>query len=216
VGTRTFAGEVADFARDAGLRIAGLLEPRDPDRVGTTIHGLPVMPLEEVPDGERGVIIGTGDPRRREIVARVQRAGWEPVSLVHPGAHLAPSASVGRGALLGPGVVVGAYTTIGDHVVLGPGTLVSHHTEIGEFATLWPGVNVAGNVRVESDAFLGMGAVVRDQASIGAGAVVAMGAVVVGDVPPEAQVRGVPARAARRWGSWLRRRIRSSLRIIRR
>jgi sugar O-acyltransferase (sialic acid O-acetyltransferase NeuD family) len=193
VGTRTFAGEVADFARDAGLSIAGLLEPRDTDRIGTTIHDVPVMPLEELPDGERGVIIGTGDPDRREIVARVQRAGWEPVSLVHPGAHLAPSASVGQGALIGPGVVVGAYTSIGEHVVVGRGTLVGHHTEIGEFTTLGPGVNVAGNVRVERDAFLGMAAVVRDHVSIGAGAVVAMGAVVVGDVAPETEVRGIPA-----------------------
>lgn len=194
VGTRTFAGEVADFARDAGLSIAGLLEPRDTDRIGTTIHGIPVVGLEEASEGERRVIIGTGDPQRREIVARAQRAGWEPVSLVHPGAHLAPSASIGQGVLIGPGVVVGAYTTIGEHSVLGRGALVGHHTEIGEFATLGPGVNVAGNVRVERDAFLGMAAVVRDHTSIGAGAVVAMGAVVVGDVAPDAEVRGVPAR----------------------
>jgi sugar O-acyltransferase (sialic acid O-acetyltransferase NeuD family) len=194
VGTRTFAGEVADIARDAGLSVAGLLEPRDLDRIGTTIHGLTAMPLEKDPGGERQVIIGTGDPQRREIVARARRAGWEPVSLLHPRAHLAPSASVGQGVLVAPGVVVGAYATIGDHVLLARGTLVGHHTEIGDFATLQPGANVAGNVRVEEDAFLGMGAVVRDHVSIGAGAVVAMGAVVVSDVAPGAEVRGLPAR----------------------
>jgi acetyltransferase EpsM len=83
---------------------------------------------------------------------------------------------------------------IGDHAVLGRGALIGHHTEIGAFATVSPGTNVAGNVRVESDAFLGMGAVVRDHVTVGAEATVAMGAVVVRDVPPRAEVRGLPAR----------------------
>jgi sugar O-acyltransferase (sialic acid O-acetyltransferase NeuD family) len=218
VGTHTFAGEVADFAREAGLSIAGLLETGDPGRIGMTVQGLPVMPLEEGPGGEAEVqvIIGTGEPRRREVVARAQRAGWEPVSLVHPEAHLAASVSIGPGVLIAPGVVVGAYTTIGEHVVMGRGTLVGHHVEIGEFATLGPGVNLAGGVRIEPDTFFGMGAVVRDHVSIGAGAIVAMGAVVIGDVAPEAEVRGVPACAAPRWRSALRRRIPSSRRIFRR
>jgi sugar O-acyltransferase (sialic acid O-acetyltransferase NeuD family) len=194
VGTRTFAGEVADIARDAGLSIAGLLEPRDADRIGTTIHGLTVLPLQKDPGGERHVIIGTGEANRREIVARAAEAGWEPVSLVHPRAHLAPTASIGRGVLVAPGVVVGAYTAVADHVLLARGTLVGHHTEIGEYATLQPGCNVAGNVRVDEDAFLGMGAVVRDHVAIAAGAVVAMGAVVVGDVAAGDEVRGLPAR----------------------
>jgi sugar O-acyltransferase (sialic acid O-acetyltransferase NeuD family) len=196
VGTRTFAAEVADFARDAGLGLAGLLEPRDPERVGTTIHELPVESLEDGPGtgSARSVIVGTGDRDRREIVSRLAQAGWEPVALVHPRAHLAPSATVGDGALLGPLVGIGARAVIGDHVVLGRGALVGHHTSIGAFATLSPGVNIAGNVRVANDAFLGMGAVVRDHVVIGAGAIVAMGAVVVEDVPPGAEVRGLPAR----------------------
>jgi len=194
VGSRTFAGEVADFARDAGLSIAGLLEPLDPDRIGTTIHDLPVKPLERPPDSDPRVIIGTGDPKRREIVERVAAAGWKPVSLIHPAAHLAPSVTVGEGALVGPGVVVGAYTTIGEHVVLGRGSLVGHHTTIGDFATLGPGANVAGNVQVGEDVFIGIGAVIRDHVTVGADAVVAMGAVVVGEVEAGAEVRGLPAR----------------------
>ncbi len=191
VGTRTFAAEVLDLARDAGLHVIGLLEPFDRDRVGSEIHGLPVQWLE---DAEvRWAIVGTGDTARREIVARVRAAAAELVTLVHPHAHVAPTARVGTGVVVGPGVVVGACATIGDHVVCGRGTLVGHHTEIGTFATLSPGVNVAGNVRVDSDAFLGMGAVVRDHVTIGASAVIGMGSVVVGDVAAETEVRGVPA-----------------------
>jgi sugar O-acyltransferase (sialic acid O-acetyltransferase NeuD family) len=194
-GTRSFAAEVVGFARDAGWSVAGLLEPSAPERIGSTIHGLPVRALEDAPKGSRSAIVGTGAPARREIVARLKAAGWRLATLVHPVAHLAPSAAVGDGALVGPGAIVGACSTIGDHVVVGRGGLVGHHTVLGEFSTLGPGANVAGNVRVGSDAFIGMSAVVRDHVSVGAAAVVAMGAVVVADVPDGARVRGLPARA---------------------
>jgi sugar O-acyltransferase (sialic acid O-acetyltransferase NeuD family) len=195
-GTRSFAAEVVDFARDAGLRVAGLLEPVDRARVGQAIHDLPVAWLDDGP-GTAGavVLLGTGDAARRPLVERLRAAGWEPGLLVHPAAHVASSAAVGAGSIVGPGVVIGALARIGEHVVVGRGALVGHHTTIGDFATLGPGANVAGNVRVEEDAHVAMAAVVRDHTTVGAAAVVAMGAVVVGDVAPGTEVRGVPARA---------------------
>lgn len=195
VGTRSFAAEVVDFAAETGLVIAGLLEPFDRDRVGTTIHDLPVSWLEET--GAARALVGTGERSRRLIVGRLRAAGWTIDGLVHPKAHIARSSTVGDGAIVAPGVVVGARARIGDHVVLGRGALVGHHTEIGSFATLNPGANVAGNVRIGKDAFVGMGAVVREDVTVGASAVVAAGAVVVGDVDDAAEVRGLPARVHR-------------------
>ncbi len=194
VGTRSFAAEVAGFAEDAGHRVAGLLEPYDRDRVGSTIHGLPVTWLEDAPGGsERLAIVGTGESTRRAVVARLLIAGWELATLVHPRAHVARTARVGVGSLAGPGVVVGAYAAIGEHVLLARGALVGHHTEVGDFATIGPGANVAGNVRIHADAFVGMAAVVRDHVTVGRAAVVAMGAVVVRDVDAAVEVRGLPA-----------------------
>lgn len=194
-GTRTFSAEVADFARDAGVEPAGLLEPFDRERAGTSIHGLLVGWLEETePPPGATVLIGTGEPDRRELAERLAAGGWRPASFVHPTAHLAPSAEVGAGSIVGPGVVVGAMSRIGEQVVIGRGSLVGHHTEIEGFATLGPGANVAGNVRIGAGAFLGMAAVIRDHVEVGEGATVAMGAVVVGDVPAGTQVRGLPAR----------------------
>jgi sugar O-acyltransferase (sialic acid O-acetyltransferase NeuD family) len=199
VGTRSFAAEVAEFARDAGLHVLGLLEPYDRARVGQTIHDLSVSWLEEAPAGtSAAAIVGTGESRRRELTERLRSAGWQIGTLIHPRAHIAASTTIGSGSVIGPGVVVGARAAIGEHVVLGRGALVGHHTSIGAFSTLGPGANVAGNVRVEPDALIAMGALVRDHRTIGASAVVAMGAVVVGDVPAGIEVRGVPARAARR------------------
>jgi sugar O-acyltransferase (sialic acid O-acetyltransferase NeuD family) len=192
VGSRSFAGEVADFAEDCGFDVQGLLEPYDRDRVGRRVHDLPVSWLE---DGSPDLaVIATGEPDRRGIVARAESAGWRLATLVHPRAHVSRRSSVGEGAVLAPGVVVGAFSEVGEHAVLGRGALVGHHTAIEPFATLNPGVNVAGNVRVGEGAFLGMGAVVRDHLTIGESALVAAGAVVVDDVPAGVQVRGLPAK----------------------
>jgi UDP-perosamine 4-acetyltransferase len=191
VGTRSFAGEVADFAEEAGIDVLGLLEPYEPERIGTTIHGLPVTALEETPPGV--AIIGTGERARQEIASRVEALGWELLTVVHPRAHVSRRSSIGRGSVVGPGAVVGAYTRIGEHVVTGRGVLVGHHSEICDFVTLNPGANVAGNTRVGAGAFIGMAAVVRDHVTVGASALVAAGAVVVGNVPDGVEVRGLPA-----------------------
>lgn len=190
-GTRSFAAEVADFAEAAGHRVVGLLEPYAREQIGTTIHGFPVTWLEETAAAE--VVIGTGERSRREVVSRLESAGWTFVAIVHPRAHVSPRSDVGVGAVVAPGVVVGAHSSIGTHALLGRGVLVGHHTRIGAFVTLNPGANVAGNVGVGEDAFIGMAAVVRDHLAVGAGAVVAMGAVVLADVPDGAEVRGFPA-----------------------
>lgn len=194
-GTRSFAAEVAGYAREAGLELAGLLEPNDRDRIGGTVHGLPVAWLEDA-GAEAGTpaLVGTGDRDRREVAARLEAAGFRPATLVHPTAHVPARTEIGPGTIVAPGAVIGAEVRIGRQVVVGRGSLVGHHTHVGEFATLGPGANVAGNSRLGPDAFLGMGAVVRDHVTVGAGAVVAMGAVVIGDVEPSAEVRGLPAR----------------------
>ena len=180
VGTRSFAVEVVDFAAETGLEIAGLLEPFDRTRVGTTIHDLPITWLEET--GAARVLVGTGERSRRLIVGRLRAAGWTIDGLVHPKAHVARSSSVGKGAIVAPGVVVGARTRIGEHVVLGRGALVGQQTEVGAFATVGPGANVAGNVRIGEDASIGTAAVVLDHVTVGASAVVGAGAVVLADV----------------------------------
>jgi sugar O-acyltransferase (sialic acid O-acetyltransferase NeuD family) len=195
-GTRSFSAEVACFAEEAGLEVAGLLEPYDRARVGTRIHGYPVSWIEETPPSV--ALLGTGEMERRPLVDRLRAAGWELGTLVHPRAHVAATTELGAGVIVAPGVVIGAATQLGACAVVGRGALVGHHTELGAFSTLNPGANIAGNVKLGEDAVVGMGAVVRDHISVGVGSVVAMGAVVVGDVPPGVQVRGVPAAVSSR------------------
>jgi sugar O-acyltransferase (sialic acid O-acetyltransferase NeuD family) len=190
-GTGSFALEVVEYARAAGFPVAGLVELVDERRIGTEIHGLPVVASDD--GGGAGVVIALGGDRL-SYWAVLAGHGWTSVAVVHPRAHISPSAVVSPGAVVGPFAVIGAAAQIGPHVLVGRGALVGHHTVVEAGATLNPGANVAGNVRIGEGVVIGMGALVSNGIEIGAGAVVAAGAVVVRTVEAETRVQGVPAR----------------------
>jgi sugar O-acyltransferase (sialic acid O-acetyltransferase NeuD family) len=192
-GTGSFALEVAEYARAAGLEVAGLIELQDPSRVGTEVHGLPVRSADDPPADGAAAVLGAGGDRLAHWEALAPH-GWRAVSVVHPAAHISPSGRVGPGCVIGPGAVVGAASELGEHVLLGRGALLGHHSVLEAGVTLNPGANVAGHVQVRRGATIGMGALVVDHLHVGAGAVVAAGAAVVRDVDAGVRVQGVPAR----------------------
>lgn len=191
-GTGSFAVEVAGWARDAGLELAGLVELLDERRVATTVHGHTVLAPEQAPPGAAVAIAAGGD--RAAHWSLLAEHGWQAATIVHPAATVASSASIGDGTIVGPGVVVGAETDVAEHVLLSRGVLVGHHAQIGPFVSLLPGANVASHVQLGTGATIGMGGIVVDHTSIGAGATVAAGAVVVRSVESGVRVQGVPAR----------------------
>jgi sugar O-acyltransferase (sialic acid O-acetyltransferase NeuD family) len=191
-GTGSFAAEVVEFARAAGIRVDGLIELIDRSRVGTSIHGLPVIDAESLPEPEARAVVGLGG-ERTALWGRLREHGWEAATVVHPRAAISPSARVGAGCIVGPLVVVGARSILGDHGLLGRGALIGHHVVLGEGVVVNPGANVAGNVHIGRGASIGMGATIVNGLKIGEGAVVAAGAVVIRDVPAATRVQGVPA-----------------------
>ena len=190
-GTGSYAAEIASWASDTGAEIAGLIELQQPERVGSTIHGLDVIAVDAPPAGGRAVLGLGGD--RRASWQLLAEAGWSAAGVVHPSAHVATSARLAASATVGPHAVIGAEAVIGDQAILSRGVLVGHHSLVGEFATLNPGVNVGGNSEIGAGAFLGMGCVILNGVAVGENATVAAGAVTIGEVPAGVRVQGVPA-----------------------
>ena len=141
-GTGSFALEVVEYAREAGFSVAGLVELVDEQRIGTEIHGLPVVASEN--GGGAAIVIALGGDRLSHW-AQLSSCDWSPVAVVHPRAQVSSSAVVGPGAVVGPLSVLGAAAELGAHVLVGRGALVGHHTVVEAGATLNPGANVAGN-----------------------------------------------------------------------
>ena len=191
-GTGSFAVEVAEWAEDAGQAVVGLIELLDFSRVGSAFAGRPVLTPDSPAAGACTVIALGGS--RREHWARLQECGWGSGTVVHPRAHVSPSACLGAGCIVAPGAVVGAETIIGEHTLVSRGALVGHHAQIGAFVSLLPGINVGGHAELGDGTTVGMGAVIVNGTKLGTDATVAAGAVVLRDVGGGSRVQGVPAR----------------------
>ena len=144
---------------------------------------------------------GVGDtgPRRR-VFERFKARGFRFMTLVHPGAIVAPSAVLGEGAQVMAGAVVQPEARIGANAIVNTRAVVDHHCAVGAHCHIASGATLASAVTVGEGAHVGAGATVIQGIAIGAGALIGAGAAVVRDVPPGAVAMGVPAtvRKARR------------------
>ncbi|HEV8601979.1 MAG TPA: acetyltransferase [Gaiellaceae bacterium] len=203
LGAGGHAKSVLDAIRSSGRFEVTALVDDDPARAGGELLGHPVLggegELERLrEEGVTHAFVGVGGvedaaPRARAF-ERLAAAGFELPAIVHSRASVSPWARLGRGAQVLAGVVVNAAAEIGDGVILNTGAIVEHDCRLGAHVHVAPGARLGGVVTVGERALIGIGAIVLPGVQIGEGALVAAGAVVVRDVPPGAQVAGVPAR----------------------
>lgn len=114
-------------------------------------------------------------------------------TLVHPTAHISPSASLGKGVFVGPLVTVSSRTVVSEHVRIGRGSSVGHDVFLGQLSRLGPSVAISGNVSIGDESMIGTGAVFLNRVEIGARCLVGAGAVVTKDFPADALLWGNPA-----------------------
>jgi UDP-perosamine 4-acetyltransferase len=189
------------LAASCGYDVVGLLDA-DLARVGTALHGLPVLGGDELLErqydgGVLHAFIGLGgaaDTRpRRSLYERVRSVGFDVVSAVHPSAVISPSARIGAGATVAACAFVGPDVMLGENVTVNTGALIDHDCRVANHVHVAIGARLASGVVIEDGAHIGAGATVLQGLHIGAGAIVGAGAVVVHDVEPDVVVVGVPA-----------------------
>lgn len=197
LGARSFAEEVADLAaQTTDWQVVAFVENMEHERCGATLCGLRVRWVDDLPVLARDhwAIGGFGTTHRAEYLRQAEEAGMRFATVVHPTAHVSPSATLDDGCLVSVGTIVAAQTHLRRHVVLNRGALVGHHTEIGPCSTIGPGANIAGKCRLGERVYVGMSAVVLNGITIGERSVIGAGAVVTKDLPPRVLAVGVPAR----------------------
>lgn len=190
---------VLDIVRQAGEHTpVGFLD-NDANLHGRRIDGLPVLGgvdrLADFPArGIGGVVIAIGDNgARRSLGETIEGQGVEILTVVHPSAQIASTASIGRGVVIAAGALVCAHCQVGDFAILNTGCIVDHESMIGTAVHICPGVRLAGHVTIESGAHVGIGSTVIQNVRVGFESIVGAGAVVIRDVDPMSTVVGVPA-----------------------
>lgn len=187
------------------VELVGLLDAKEA-LWHTEVLGLPVLGGDHLlpqlyRQGVRQVFIGlgsTGNIHSRERLYVLARSnGFDVISAIHPHAVVSPSACIGAGATIMVGAIIGAQAQLGENVIINTGAIVEHDCVIGNHVHVATGAKLASTVKVGDRTHIGLGSCVRECSRIGQNVIVGAGAVVVGDVPNDVVVAGVPARVIR-------------------
>ena len=113
-------------------------------------------------------IIGMTDVRMKPRVQTfADKFNMTPVSIIHPTAHVAPSATIGDGVFVAPQAVVSVNVNVEDHSIIHIHSSVGHDCKIGKFCAVLPGARISGNVNLGKSVMVGSGAFIFQGVTIG-------------------------------------------------
>ena len=200
VGAGGFGREVLQWVKDAWPDreplIAGFLSADD-DILADHERGLAVIsdPASFDPQPGDALVLAIGIPgTRRRVAEDLLARGAEFLTLIHPTAIVAATASVGPGSVICPGAIVSDAARIGSFGLVNYHASLAHDSAIGDFAVLSPYATLAGGAAVAADAFLGLHASVGPGVSVGPRSKIAANSCALADVPADSLVLGVPGR----------------------
>ena len=116
------------------------------------------------------------------------------VTLVHPSAVVARTATIGRGVVLCPFSLISADVCIGDFVTVNAMSSIGHDSVVGRFSTLSGHVDITGQVNVGNNVFFGTGAKVVPRIKIGSNSKIGAGCTVMRSVKEGATYITQPAK----------------------
>lgn len=184
----------------ANLPIKGVLT-RDKELLGTEIHGVDVLGLEDVVNltpHQDAIVIGVGNKAsskgsgleaRAEIYKRYSDAGYFIAPVISDGAIIQPDITLGKGVQILPGAVIQPGAMIGENVIINTRASVDHDVVIYPHAHIAPGAVLCGGVVVGEQTHIGAGATIIQNVKIGNNVVIGAGAVVTRDVDDDAVIR---------------------------
>jgi len=187
---------IIEHVRVLGMyEIIGIIDDQLPigtDIIGAKVLGGASILNQLVNDGIRTAfnsVGGIGDFRiRLKVFQTLAEAGFVCPVLVHPTAHIDPSARLEQGVLVLAQSYVSGNAHVGMGTLINNSVVVSHDNLIGVCVNLSPGCMLAGDVIVEDFAQIGMNATVNIGVRIGCQSLIGNGATVKENVPPGTRV----------------------------
>lgn len=190
---------VIDALQMLGYTTAAILVRDDrPDFHGSTMLGCTVEVPTIPSDGLQGWVhaaVGAAAIRQRLLEqSGLPTERW--LTVVHPRAAVAGSATLGPGSLVAAQAVVAACAQIQAGVIINHGAVVDHDCQVGAYTHIAPAASLGGGVLVGERVLVGAGARILPGVRIGDDVVIGAGAVVLTDIPSGQTWMGVPGRPA--------------------
>lgn len=198
VGAGGFGREVLQWARhawpDCADRFGGFLSA-DTSLLDGFDSGLHVLgtPDDYRPAKGDGLLLAIGIPGvRRQVAESLLARRAEFLTLVHPTAIVASSATIGIGSIICPYAIVSDAVRLGRFMLLNYHSSLGHDASVGDYAVLSPYAALGGGAHAGDDVFLGLHASVGPGKRIGARSKVSANSAALSDAPAESLVYGVP------------------------
>jgi sugar O-acyltransferase (sialic acid O-acetyltransferase NeuD family) len=113
-------------------------------------------------------IIGFGGTTRKQCIEALKKySNFEPVSIIHPTAVIAKSASLGKGCFIHPQVTISTNAKIGDHCVINYNASVGHDAVLEDNVFIQPGARVSGNCHIGENTLIGSNSFVYQAVKVG-------------------------------------------------
>ena len=176
-------------------KILGVID--DNMEKGTDVIGSPVIGGADVlpdlrKDGVRLVVNSVGGignyKVRLDIFKKLAEEGFVCPAIVHPTAHIDPSAHLNAGVLVLAQSYISGNAFIGMGSLINNSVVVSHDCILGVCTNLSPGAKIAGDAIIDDFVQIGMNATVNIGVKIGKECLIGNGATIKKDVPPGTRV----------------------------
>lgn len=160
--------------------------------IGSPVLGGPEVLAELYRQGVRVAINSVGGIGNYQVRLNVFRqladAGFVCPAIVHPTAHIDPSARLEAGVLVLAQSYVSGNAVVGMGSLINNSVVVSHDCVLGVCVNLSPGAMIAGDVIIGDFTQIGMNATVNIGVKIGSRCRIGNGATIKDDVPPGTRV----------------------------
>lgn len=115
------------------------------------------------------------NPIRWNVFNSWLKQGFKPLTLIHPSAEVADTATIGEGVYVGAKVIVQPYAHVGDAVILNTAAVVEHHNRVSHGSHIACNATLCGNVTIGEHSMIGAASVITQGITLPAGTMVKAG-----------------------------------------
>jgi len=189
------------LTHDSEHEVAGFTVDGDYRRENS-LHGLPVVPFEEVTTHFPPVRFAMIAPLGFQQLNGLRKAkheqgrfrGYRFISCVSSKSITWPDLNVGENSMIFEGAIVQPFAQLGRGVIVRAGVSIGHHCAIEEYCFMAAGAVIGGRARIGAQCLLGLNATIRDGVCVAARCVIGAGAAVTEDTEEDGVYMGVPAK----------------------